>query len=354
MKKILITGGAGFAGSNLATLFRSHYPHSTIICFDNLKRRGSELALARLREKGIQFVHGDVRIKDDLPELEKVDLIIDCAAEPSVLAGTTGSPDYVIQTNLTGTLNCLELARRDGAAVVFLSTSRVYPVDTINSLNYEEQRTRFVPSATQTCVGARAEGISEDFPLAGARSIYGASKLSSELMLQEYATSYGIKGIINRCGVLTGPWQMGKVDQGVIVLWVAKHLFEGELSYIGYGGTGKQVRDILHITDLFNLLTKQLKTVDSWNCEIFNVGGGLSGSVSLCELTTMCREFTGNTVPVHSVKETRANDLLCYLSDSAKVQKRYDWKPERSPPHIIEEITAWIRDNATALKPILA
>jgi CDP-paratose 2-epimerase len=354
MKKILITGGAGFAGSNLATLFRSHYPNSTITCFDNLKRRGSELALSRLRENGIQFVHGDVRIKDDLFELEKVDLIIDCAAEPSVMAGTTGSPDYVIQTNLNGTLNCLELARRDGAAIVFLSTSRVYPVDAINALTYEERQTRYVLSETQSCPGASSAGISEDFPLTGARSIYGASKLSSELMLQEYVTSYGIKGIINRCGVLTGPWQMGKVDQGVIVLWVAKHIFDGELSYIGYGGLGKQVRDILHISDLFNLLTKQLKSVESWNSEVFNVGGGVSGSVSLCELTTMCREFTGKTIPVHSSKETRPNDLLCYLSDCAKVQKRYDWKPQVSPPQIISEIADWIRGNATALKPILA
>jgi CDP-paratose 2-epimerase len=348
----LITGGAGFAGSNLAMLFHSYYPNSTIICFDNLKRRGSELALSRLREKGILFVHGDVRMKDDLMELEKIDLIIDCAAEPSVMAGTSGSPDYVIQTNLTGTLNCLELARRDGAAVVFLSTSRVYPVDPLNALNYEAQQTRYVLSASQTCPGASANGISEDFPLTGARSIYGASKLSSELMLQEYVTSYGIKGIINRCGVLTGPWQMGKVDQGVVVLWVAKHLFEGALSYIGYGGTGKQVRDILHIADLFNLLTKQLESIDSWNSEVFNVGGGVSGSVSLCELTTMCREFTGNTIPIHSLEETRANDLLCYISDCTKVQKRYDWKPEHTPAQIIEEITAWIRDNA--LRPILA
>ena len=354
MKKILITGGAGFAGSNLATLFRSHYPDTTIICFDNLKRRGSELSLSRLREHGIQFIHGDVRIKDDLLETEKVDLIIDCAAEPSVMAGTQGSPDYVIQTNLTGTLNCLELARRDGAAIVFLSTSRVYPVDPINALTYDEHATRFLPSTTQTTPGASARGISEEFPLAGARSIYGASKLSSELMLQEYVTSYGIKGIINRCGVLTGPWQMGKVDQGVIVLWVAKHLFKGELSYIGYGGTGKQVRDILHIADLFNLLTKQLKTVDSWNSEVFNVGGGVECSVSLCELTELCREYTGNTIPIHSAKETRANDLLCYISDCAKVQQRYNWKPERQAPQIISEITEWIRSNQTALKPILA
>jgi len=354
MKKILITGGAGFAGSNLATLFRSHYPETTIICLDNLKRRGSELAIARLREKGVEFVHGDVRIKDDLLEVKNVDLIIDCAAEPSVMAGTSGSPDYVIQTNLTGTLNCLELARRDNAAIVFLSTSRVYPVEPINALKYEEHATRFLPSQKQTTPGASERGISEDFPLGGARSIYGASKLASELMLQEYVTSYGIKGIINRCGVLTGPWQMGKVDQGVIVLWVAKHLFEGELSYIGYGGTGKQVRDILHIADLFNLLTKQLKSVSSWNSEVFNVGGGVSSSVSLCELTTMCQEFTGKRIPIHSVKETRANDLVCYLSDCSKVQKRYDWKPERTPPQIISEITEWISNNEHSLRPILA
>ena len=354
MKNIVITGGAGFAGSNLATLFRTHFPQSNIICFDNLKRRGSELSLARLRENKIAFVHGDVRIKEDLLELPKADLIIDCAAEPSVLAGVTGSPDYVIQTNLGGTLNCLELARRDNAAFIFLSTSRVYPVEPINSLSYDETPTRFTLSKNQQTPGASEHGISERFPLEGIRSLYGASKLSSELMVQEYAAAYGVKAIINRCGVLTGPWQMGKVDQGVVVLWAAKHIFGGALSYVGFNGSGKQVRDILHIRDLFALLVEQLKEVDSWSAEVFNVGGGTAGSVSLRELTDLCRDSSGNEIQILRSKESRPNDLVSYVTDSTKVMQRFKWQPRILPADIIREIVSWIQDNREALRPFLS
>lgn len=354
MKKILITGGAGFAGSSLALLFASHFPGSQVLALDNLKRRGSELSLPRLRDAGVTFVHGDVRCREDLLELPQVDLIIDCAAEPSVLAGADGSPDYVIQTNLSGTLNCLELARRHGAALVFLSTSRVYPVESLNALKFAETPTRFELQARQDLPGASDKGISEDFPLAGARSIYGASKLCSELMIQEYAAAYGIKAIINRCGVLSGPWQMGKVDQGVIVLWAARHFFGGELSYLGYGGTGKQVRDVLHISDLFELLARQLRELDSWTCETFNVGGGAQGSISLCELTKACQEATGKRIAIRQDAEGRQNDIKSYITDSSKAAARFDWSPQRTPKQIVEDVVQWIAANADALRPILS
>src|SRR5712675_1234223 len=249
MQKILITGGAGFVGSNLALRFKQARPAAEVIAFDNLKRRGSELGLPRLRRGGVAFVHGDVRVREDLLSVGAVDLIVDCAAEPSVLAGLDGAPDYVIQTNLNGTIHCLELARRVGADIVFLSTSRVYPTAAINALRYAETATRFVMTDVQDVAGASGHGLAETFPLAGSRSIYGASKLASELLLQEYRAAYGVRAIVNRCGVLTGPWQMGKVDQGVVALWVAKHFFRGHLAYVGHGGTGKQVRDLLHVQD---------------------------------------------------------------------------------------------------------
>jgi CDP-paratose 2-epimerase len=164
-----VTGGAGFVGSNLALRFKQSRPDHDVVAFDNLRRRGSELSLARLRQGGVRFVHGDVRVREDLFGIGDVGLLIDCAAEPSVLAGMDGSPDYVVQTNLGGTIHCLELARRCGAAVVFLSTSRVYPIEPINALRYQEQPTRFSLAAQQTTPGASAHGLSEQFPLEGAR-----------------------------------------------------------------------------------------------------------------------------------------------------------------------------------------
>ena len=126
--RILITGGAGFVGSNLASLYREKYPKAVIVAFDNLKRRGSELNVPILRSKGIEFHHGDIRSPADFESLKgSFDLFIEASAEPSVLAGTQGdSPMYAIETNLFGTVHALEYARRHCGAMVFLSTSRVY------------------------------------------------------------------------------------------------------------------------------------------------------------------------------------------------------------------------------------
>ncbi len=118
---VLITGGAGFVGSNLAIKLKEDYPSLNITVLDNLKRRGSELSLRRLKDAGVEFVHGDIRNREDLI-FEKVDLLLECSAEPSVLAGINSSPDYLMNTNLVGTLNCLEVAREHGAASIFLST----------------------------------------------------------------------------------------------------------------------------------------------------------------------------------------------------------------------------------------
>jgi dTDP-D-glucose 4,6-dehydratase len=118
-KTILITGGAGFVGSNLALLFKAKYPKTKLIVLDNLKRRGSELNILRLKDQGIVFVHGDIRNPEDCELNEKIDLLLECSAEPSVLAGFNESPRYVINTNLAGTVNCLELARKHKADIVF-------------------------------------------------------------------------------------------------------------------------------------------------------------------------------------------------------------------------------------------
>nr|MBA2442813.1 NAD-dependent epimerase/dehydratase family protein [Rubrobacter sp.] len=272
-RNVLVTGGAGFVGSNLAIRHKEHHPDSRVTALDNLKRRGSELNLPRLRQAGVEFVHGDIRNREDLAGLE-AGLILECSAEPSVLAGYSSSPEYLLDTNLSGTLNCLELARRRSADFVFLSTSRVYPIQALGGLRYTEQETRFVLENEQPYPGASAHGIAEEFPLAGARSLYGATKLASEMFVEEYGAAFGLRTVVNRCGVITGPWQMGKVDQGVFALWVARHYFGGELSYLGYGGTGKQVRDLLHVDDLYELIDHQAHDPGLFDGGTFNVGGG--------------------------------------------------------------------------------
>lgn len=352
-QKTLITGGAGFVGSNLAIKLKENYPHIKIIVLDNLKRRGSELNIGRLKQHGVEFVHGDIRNKEDL-EIEDIDLILDCSAEPSVLAGVGGSPQYLINTNLVGTINCLELARKNGADVVFLSTSRVYPIKELNQLNYKETDTRFELLDDQGIVGASKKGIREDFPLGEVRSMYGATKLCSEFILQEYIATYKVRGIINRCGVITGPWQMGKVDQGVIVLWLARHVWANKpLSYIGYGGRGKQVRDFIHIDDLFEVLKIQLEGFDKFDSEIYNIGGGLENSLSLFEITKLCQEITGNKIQIGSISEDRPNDVRIYISDCSKFKNLSRWQCQKSAEQTFTEIYQWIVEYKNELEKIL-
>lgn len=353
-KTILITGGCGFVGSNLAIAFKQVNPSFNIIALDNLKRRGSELNIARLKGMNIQFIHGDVRNKEDFEEVGAIDILIDAAAEPSVVSGLETTPDYLINTNLIGTINCLNYALKNNALFLLLSTSRVYPIGLLNEIPLIETPTRLIINAIKnTHVGVSIDGVSEQFPLHGARSFYGTTKLAAELLVEEYASFYGLKTIVNRCGVLTGAWQMGKVDQGVVVLWMAKHFWKKELGYFGFGGEGKQVRDMLHVDDLFRLIEIQLANPSDYSGKSWNVGGGASVSVSLQELTQICEKITGNKIPIKSVKENRVADIPWYITDASEIKKVSGWEPNYTVEMIMQDVYDWMKENEDMLKPIL-
>src|SRR5262245_34713214 len=279
-ERILITGGAGFVGSNLALSFKRDRPSATVIAFDNLKRRGSELALLRLRTGGVKFMHGDIRNVDDLASAGPANILVEASAEPSVHAGYGDDPKYLVHTNLFGAANCLEYARRHGSDFIFLSTSRVYSIDALRALPLDSNDCRFFLRSGIQQPGVSAAGISEAFSLSGHRSLYGTTKLAAELLVEEYSAMYGLRTIINRCGVISSPWQMGRVDQGFVVLWLSRHLFGGPLSYTGFGGQGLPVRDVLHVDDLYDLIVRQLNGLSEYSGAVFNVGGGMTSSVS--------------------------------------------------------------------------
>ena len=199
--RILITGGAGFVGSNLAVLLAQR-GGSEIFAFDNLHRRGSELALPRLRAAGVAFVHGDVRNPEDFDGLPTADLIIECSAEPSVHAGYDGSARYLLNTNLLGTVNCLDYARRHGSADDFLvDQPRLLDRGVARAAVAARRATGWSSPPARAATGWSERGIAEDFPTTGARSLYGASKLASELLIEEYHAAFGLRTIVNRCGV---------------------------------------------------------------------------------------------------------------------------------------------------------
>jgi CDP-paratose 2-epimerase len=350
---VLVTGGAGFIGGNLALGLRNLHPDWEVVALDSLRRRGSELNLPRLRAAGVEFVHGDVREASDLLAVGEFDAMVECSAEPSALAGTDGRTDEVIATNLLGAINCLEAVRGARAQVIFLSTSRVYPVAPLNSVRFTEGETRFEIAEDQELPGASPEGFSEEFPMSGARTLYGATKLAAEHLIVEYSEMFSIPTVVNRCGVVAGPWQMGKVDQGVFSHWMLSHYFARPLRYIGFSGTGKQVRDLIHVEDLIELIDDQLSRPDHWNGITVNVGGGRPCSLSLLEATTLCREITGNTVEVGAEAEQRFGDVRIYISDCSLLESHTNWRPRRSAREVLEDIFEWIRGNERSLKTSL-
>jgi len=353
--KVLITGGAGFIGANLAVGLATRHPSWQVTALDNLQRRGSELNLSRLRGAGVGFVHGDVRAADDLAAAGQVDAVVECSAEPSVLAGVDGRGlDRMVGTNLFGAYACLELCRRHDAQLVFLSTSRVYPVDRLRALPLIETPTRFELDSDHAVQGAAAAGVSEDLSLDGHRTLYGATKLAAEILIAEYVAAFGLRAVVNRCGVVAGPWQMGKVDQGVVAYWMLAHMFLRPLTYIGYGGTGKQVRDLLHVDDLLGLVELQLSDPGSWTGVVANVGGGPTCSASLLELTGLCAEITGNAVEVSATPEERPGDIPWYVTDCTRLNGLTSWRPSSTLHGILTDVHDWIRDNEREVGAALA
>src|SRR5262249_4071470 len=243
-------------------------------------------------------------------------------------------------------------ARKRGAGFILLSTSRVYPVAALNRLVLEEHTKRFELKDHQEMPGASRDGISESFPLAGARTLYGATKLAAELLVAEYVESFGLRAVVDRCGVLAGPWQLGRVDQGVFAYWVLAHQLRRPLTYIGYGGM--QVPDVLHGDALVALLEEQLREPERWEGAVLNVGGGRERSLSLIELTELCRELSGNEVEISLSPELRPGDVPIYVSNCSALFAHTSWRPQRTARQVLAHSSGWAEEHAEPLRGALA
>ena len=349
--KILITGIAGFVGSRLATYFKSNNESIEIVGIDNLSRKGSEFNLPLLKKLGCTIVHGDIRNKEDVEELPKTDWIIDCAANPSVLAGINGGTSQLINHNLGGTLHLLEKCRKDNAGLIMLSTSRVYSIEALNQIPLESNTDTFLVDATKNFpTGFTEAGITNKFATNAPISLYGATKLASEVMAMEYSYAFNIPVWINRCGVIAGAGQFGKIDQGIFSFWIYQWLTQKPLSYIGFEGSGHQVRDFFSPTDLGNLIGKQIGSEAKDIPKIINVGGGLACSMSLKELNNYCIEKFGFHKEIVQSKESRAFDIPYYVTDNADALKYWNWKPQDSKIEILNDIFDWANANRTLIE----
>jgi len=343
---ILITGGCGFVGSSLARFLISKYPSYNITAFDNLYRKGSELNIEPLEKCGVRFVKGDVRYEDDLKNLE-FDVLIEASAEPSVMAGKGGDRKYLIDTNFNGLVNCLEASLKNDAKLIFISTSRVYPMSVINNLNFTESEYRY-DLGVNDVAGVTENGFTSELSLKGARSLYGTTKLAGEMVIGEYQEMFGAQAVINRSGLIAGAGQFGKTDQGVVTHWVSSYIYDKPLAIFG---NGKQVRDILHVNDLSRLIDMQIHEFNKFSGEIFNIGGGLKNSLSISELDNLCKKLI--CLKDVEKKEVRDLDLKYYVTDNEQIANK-GWAPEISAEGTVKDIMLWINENRKELKWIFA
>ena len=336
--KILITGGCGFVGSNLIIHLKKHLKKSKLFSLDNLFRKGSRINEKRLKKIGVKNFKLDISNFYNIKKLPKVDLVVDCCAEPSIEASKKDS-DRVIYTNFIGTYNVLKKCVKDDANIIFLSTSRVYSIRKIKSLFKKSKKFK----------NLRKLKINEKFNTSGIKSIYGLTKYFSEELIKEFNYCYGIKYVINRFGVIAGPWQFGKQDQGFVSLWVARHMLKKNLSYIGFGGKGQQLRDIIHIDDVCEILLKQIKSLNKINNNTFNIGGGPKNTISLKNLTNVCKKIIKNKVKFSKIKKTSNYDIPFYMTDNNKIKKNYNWTPKKNIKDIVNDIYNWLNNNKSIL-----
>lgn len=346
--KILITGICGFVGSTLARALKASGDHE-LFGLDNFIRPGSETNRNELKALGVKLWHGDIRNASDLESLPAVDWVIDAAANPSVLAGVDGqtSSRQLVEHNLGGTVNMLEFCKAHRAGFTLLSTSRVYSIPGLAELPVEahEGAYRPVPGA-ELPAGITAAGVSEDYSTLAPVSLYGATKVASEVLALEYGATFDFPVFVNRCGVLAGAGQFGRPDQGIFAFWLNSHLARRPLKYIGFDGLGHQVRDCLHPRDLVPLLNAQWQAGSDITAadRICNVSGGAGSAMSLRQLTAWCDEQFG-AHPVATEATPRPFDIPWVVLDSTKANERWGWSPTASTAEILEEIAAHAREH---------
>ena len=337
--RILISGICGFVGSTLAKslLAAGHQ----VTGFDSYIRPGSETNRAPLEQLGAQVRTAALRDAAAMAARPAADFVIDAAANASVLAGVDGktSAKELVDHNLLGTVHLLEYCKAHHAGFILLSTSRVYAIAPLAALPVIVQQGAFVPDSTRKLPdGLTAAGLDENFATTAPISLYGATKLTSEVLALEYGETFGFPVFINRCGVLAGAGQFGRADQGIFAYWINAWLRKKPLKYLGFGGLGHQVRDCLHPRDLVPLLEKQFAAPKlSAGDRLVNLSGGTASAMSLRQLSDWCSQRFG---PQEVVRDgtARTFDIPWIVLDHAKATRIWHWQPVTPTSTLLEEI----------------
>jgi CDP-paratose 2-epimerase len=341
--RILISGVCGFVGSTVARALVESGKDRQVLGFDNFIRPGSETNREGLQKLGVRLLHADLRAASDLEALPDADWVIDAAANASVLAGVDGrtSSRQLVEHNLGGTVNLLEYCQRRRAGFILLSTSRVYSIAPLAALPVVVEQNAFKPATGQPLpAGLTVDGLDESFATLAPVSLYGATKLASEALALEYGEASGLPVFINRCGVLAGAGQFGRPDQGIFAYWINSWLRRRPLKYLGFNGTGHQVRDCLHPRDLLPLLARQLAAPRLAVADrVVNVSGGAASALSLRQLSDWCAgRFGAQAVAADGTP--RPFDVPWIVLNHAKATRLWDWRPQTPVAAILDEVAA--------------
>ena len=347
MRRVLITGICGFAGSAIARCLTERCEDIAVSGIDNLMRSGSELNRIALRRLGIAVQHGDVRSASDFETLPAADWVIDAAANPSVLAGTEKgfTSRQLFEHNLGALVNVLEFCRAHGAGMILGSSSRVYSIPALTSLPLRLSELAFELNDSMALPpGISSRGIGPEFSTEPPVSLYGSMKLAAECVALEYGATFDFPVWIDRCGVLAGAGQFGTPAQGIFAYWINAHLRRRPLRYIGFDGSGRQVRDVFHPRDLAALLDRQMQCSRRAGRRIYTAGGGVPSATSLAQLNAWCDARFGTHRPEPDLRP-RPFDIPWMAMDSTEAEGDFGWQPEIARDAILEEIARHAESN---------
>ncbi len=329
-KKILVTGGGGFIGSNLAEHHLRKSDEVTVV--DNLSRTKYNIEYLKQNYPQIKFIKADISKPKTFEKLDltELDITYHCAAQVAVTTSLE-NPRQDYETNANGTFNLCEAIRKSGSdpAVVFCSTNKVYGD---LELPVKEGKTRYSYRDIL--------GIDESYPIE-TNCPYGGSKIVAEYILDTYNKSFGLKTVKARMSCIYGTRQFGNEDQGWVA-WFTIAAITGKP--ITIYGDGKQVRDILFITDQNRAFETLAEKIKKTNGKAYNLGGGPDNTISLYELLDIIEEQTGKRSKMKK-DDWRMGDQKVYISDIQKIKKETDWTPKVGVREGVEKIAAWTEEN---------
>lgn len=336
--KILITGGAGFVGCNLADYFITKGDDVTV--FDNLSRKGTEnnIDWLKSKHKKISFIKADIRDSEAIKQAcNSVDVIFHCAAQVAVTTSVK-NPREDFEINALGTLNVLEAARLSSSdpTVIFTSTNKVYG-NNVNLIALKEGKESYEFGDPKFSNGV-PENLSTD---ADEHTPYGSSKYAADLYVRDYAAVFGLKSVVFRMSCIYGLRQFGTEDQGWVAHFVISSIFNKPL--IIYGD-GKQVRDVLFVEDLVKAFEMATENINKTKGKAYNIGGGIKNTISLFELMSILEKLNSKKL-TYSFSDWRPSDQKVYISDIRKAKNEFGWEPKISSEEGIKKLHSWIVSN---------